>query len=75
MVEQRSQQRARFGIGHAVDPCRPEVALEGLHHELGARIEAAVTDAVAAGQGTQDIGGALGTSETGDWIAARIRQQ
>jgi len=41
----------------------------------GARIEAAVTDAVAAGQGTQDIGGALGTSETGDWIAARIRQQ
>src|SRR6187549_2819226 len=41
----------------------------------GARIEAAVADAVAAGQGTQDIGGALGTSETGDWIAARIRQQ
>ena len=40
-----------------------------------ARIEAAVADAVAAGQGTQDIGGKLGTSETGDWIAAQIRKQ
>jgi 3-isopropylmalate dehydrogenase len=39
-----------------------------------ARIEAAVADAVAAGQGTQDIGGTLGTRETGDWIAARIRR-
>ena len=39
-----------------------------------ARIESAVADAVAAGQGTQDIGGKLGTSETGDWIAARIRK-
>ena len=39
-----------------------------------ARIEAAVADSVAAGQGTQDIGGALGTRETGDWIAARIRK-
>src|SRR4029434_5933366 len=38
-------------------------------------VQAAVADAVAAGQGTQDIGGALGTRETGDWIAARIRKQ
>jgi len=40
-----------------------------------ARIEAAVAAAVAAGQGTQDIGGSLGTRETGDWIAAQIRKQ
>ncbi len=34
-----------------------------------ARIEAAVSDAVMSGQVTKDVGGALGTSETGDWIA------
>ena len=27
-------------------------------------------DAVAAGQGTREIGGSLGTRETGDYIAA-----
>ena len=40
-----------------------------------ARIEAAVSDAVMSGQVTKDVGGALGTSETGDWIAGRIQKQ
>jgi 3-isopropylmalate dehydrogenase len=40
-----------------------------------ARIEAAVLDAVTAMQVTKDVGGTLGTRETGDWIAARIRQR
>ena len=39
-----------------------------------ARIEAAVVDAVAAGQVTKDVGGSLGTRETGDWVAARVRE-
>jgi 3-isopropylmalate dehydrogenase len=37
-------------------------------------VEAAVQDAVAAGQGTKEIGGSLGTRETGDYIAAHIRR-
>jgi 3-isopropylmalate dehydrogenase len=45
---------------------------------LGAReesraIEAAVEAAVAEGQTTSDIGGVLGTSAVGDWIAGRIK--
>jgi 3-isopropylmalate dehydrogenase len=39
-----------------------------------ARIERAVSAAVAAGETTKDIGGALGTREAGDWIAASVRQ-
>jgi 3-isopropylmalate dehydrogenase len=38
-----------------------------------AAIEAAVLAAVEAGQGTTDIGGTLGTRETGDWIANKVR--
>jgi 3-isopropylmalate dehydrogenase len=38
-----------------------------------AAVEAAVLAAVQAGQGTPDIGGLLGTRETGEWIAAHIR--
>jgi 3-isopropylmalate dehydrogenase len=38
------------------------------------RIEAAVEAAVHERQGTADIGGALGTSQVGDWIAQRVRQ-
>jgi hypothetical protein len=37
-------------------------------------MEAAVRDAVVAGQGTREIGGSLGTTETGDYIAAQIRR-
>ena len=37
-------------------------------------VEAAVQEAVASGQGTQEIGGSLGTSETGDYIAAHVRR-
>ena len=37
-----------------------------------ARIEAAVAEAVRAKQTTQDVGGALGTREAGDWIVRRI---
>jgi 3-isopropylmalate dehydrogenase len=44
----------------------------GLLRESAA-IEAAVQQAVASRQGTPDIGGTLGTSETGDYIAAAIR--
>ncbi len=37
-------------------------------------VEAAVQEAVASGQGTQEIGGSLGTRETGDAIAKGIRR-
>jgi isocitrate/isopropylmalate dehydrogenase len=48
-------------------------------HYLGLKpealaVEAAVQDAVVAGQGTREIGGSLGTRETGDYIAAHIRR-
>jgi 3-isopropylmalate dehydrogenase len=39
----------------------------------GAAVEAAVKQAVVNGQGTRDIGGALGTRETGDYIVSLIR--
>jgi 3-isopropylmalate dehydrogenase len=45
----------------------------GLKQEAAA-MEAAVRDAVMAGQGTREIGGSLGTVETGDYIAAHIRR-
>ncbi|HKV98325.1 MAG TPA: 3-isopropylmalate dehydrogenase [Vicinamibacterales bacterium] len=38
------------------------------------RIEAAVESAVRERQATSDIGGTLGTSQVGDWIARRIKQ-
>ena len=41
--------------------------------EAAAAIEAAVKDAVVAGHGTAEIGGTLGTRETGDYIANAIR--
>ena len=46
----------------------------GLKQEAAA-IEAAVQDAVVTGNGTKEIGGALGTRETGDYIAGTIRGQ
>jgi 3-isopropylmalate dehydrogenase len=45
----------------------------GLTPEAAA-IEAAVQQAVTAGQGTREIGGSLGTRETGDYIAKAIRK-
>jgi 3-isopropylmalate dehydrogenase len=45
----------------------------GLKPEAAA-IEAAVRDAVAASQGTREIGGSLGTCETGDYIVSLIRR-
>ena len=44
----------------------------GWRDEAG-RIESAVGEAVGAGATTRDVGGTLGTSAVGDWIAARIR--
>ena len=41
--------------------------------EEAALIEQAVRQAVVERQGTKDIGGVLGTTETGDYIAAVIR--
>jgi 3-isopropylmalate dehydrogenase len=38
------------------------------------RIEAGVESAVRERQTTTDVGGTLGTSQVGDWIARRIRQ-
>jgi 3-isopropylmalate dehydrogenase len=38
------------------------------------RIEAAVESAVRERQATTDIGGTLGTSQVGDWIAAQVRR-
>jgi 3-isopropylmalate dehydrogenase len=46
---------------------------QGLKQEAAA-IEAAVHDAVVTGNGTREIGGTLGTSETGDYIAAQVRK-
>ena len=37
-------------------------------------VEGAVQEAVVSGQGTREIGGSLGTRETGDFIASRIRK-
>jgi len=37
-------------------------------------VEAAVQQAVSSGQGTTDIGGSLGTRETGDYIASHIQR-
>jgi 3-isopropylmalate dehydrogenase len=45
----------------------------GLKAEAAA-IDAAVQDAVSQGQGTREIGGSLGTRETGDYIASRVRK-
>ena len=48
--------------------------MEALGHPAEARrIEAAVTGAVAAGEGTPDIGGRLGTRATGDAVLRRLR--
>jgi len=44
--------------------CKPEAAA----------IEAAVHDAVATGNGTKEIGGSLGTRETGDYIATHVKK-
>jgi 3-isopropylmalate dehydrogenase len=44
----------------------------GLGQEATA-VESAVQHAVAARRGTTDIGGSIGTRETGDWIANAIR--
>jgi 3-isopropylmalate dehydrogenase len=40
-----------------------------------AAVEAAVKDAVINGEGTKEIGGTLGTNETGDYIAQTIKSQ
>ena len=40
----------------------------------GASVEAAVKQAVVAGQGTKEIGGSLGTRETGDAVTNLIRE-
>jgi 3-isopropylmalate dehydrogenase len=45
----------------------------GMAKEAGA-IEAAVQEAVTAGQGTKEIGGTLGTRETGDHVATLVRR-
>jgi 3-isopropylmalate dehydrogenase len=45
----------------------------GLKEEAAA-IERAVTDAVTTGNVTAEIGGRLGTRETGDYIAQVIRR-
>jgi 3-isopropylmalate dehydrogenase len=45
----------------------------GLKDEAAA-VEAAVKQAVVNGQGTKEIGGSLGTRETGDCIAANVQR-
>jgi isocitrate/isopropylmalate dehydrogenase len=44
----------------------------GMKQEAEA-IEAAVQAAVVSGNGTKEIGGSLGTRETGDYIANALR--
>jgi 3-isopropylmalate dehydrogenase len=46
----------------------------GLETEAAA-VEAAVQEAVVSGHGTKEIGGTLGTRETGDYIAKAIKRQ
>jgi 3-isopropylmalate dehydrogenase len=46
----------------------------GFVKEAG-KIEAAVLDAVQQKRTTNDVGGAMGTSEVGDWIAERVVKQ
>jgi 3-isopropylmalate dehydrogenase len=46
---------------------------QGFKAEASA-IELAVQNAVATGNGTQEIGGSLGTRETGDYIVSRIQK-
>jgi isocitrate/isopropylmalate dehydrogenase len=43
----------------------------GLTEEAN-KIEASVLAAVQQKRTTQDVGGALGTSETGDWVTAEV---
>lgn len=43
------------------------------HPEAAQRIQAAVADAVAAGETTPDLGGSLGTDATGDGICRRLQ--
>jgi 3-isopropylmalate dehydrogenase len=45
----------------------------GAKHEAAA-IESAVRESVATSNGTAEIGGALGTRETGDYIASRVHK-
>jgi isocitrate/isopropylmalate dehydrogenase len=40
-----------------------------------AKIEAAVLEAVRQKKTTQDIGGALGTRESGQWVAEFVRSR
>jgi 3-isopropylmalate dehydrogenase len=48
--------------------------LEGIGAgDAAAGVERAVRSAIAAGVGTTDIGGTLGTRAVGDWIAERVR--
>jgi len=67
---------ASKGIGLA---CARGFAAEGANVHLAARsaaaMEAAVREAVVAGQGTREIGGSLGTTETGDYIALGRRME
>jgi 3-isopropylmalate dehydrogenase len=50
--------------------------LEYLGHEEEARIvEHAVGMTVAGGHATSDIGGSLGTSDVGDWVAGYVRSE
>jgi 3-isopropylmalate dehydrogenase len=39
-----------------------------------AKIEAAVLEAVRQKKTTPDLGGAFGTREVGEWVAARVRE-
>ena len=59
-------------------PVRLSVAAAMLAHlglrQEAAAIDAAVQDAVTTGNGTTDIGGSLGTRETGEYIASRVRR-
>src|SRR5947207_2566561 len=49
------------------------LAYLGLNEEAAA-VEAAVQDSVVTGNGTAEIGGTLGTRETGDYIARAIKK-
>ena len=65
----RSSVARRLGVGNQDGPNAPR-SVEGLLDIMAAR--SVIEGAIAAGEITRDIGGRLGTKETGEALAARI---
>ena len=62
----------QFLFGETMDTYALMLDYLGWRSEAAA-IEAAVRQAVVSGNGTRDVGGSLGTNETGDYVAKEIK--